>query len=903
MRAGRARPPGAPQRYLALILAATFVLIRVYNAWAHCSVTVSATPAKVCVGETVTVTQSGVDCQGQSVNQTNTTSYGSTGQQIICPNPACGGCGIDNCATVMVVAVSGIAPSSATVCAGGSNTFTITTDPAGQTLPHNPDWTVDPSSAGSIVGSGTSVVFVAANTGVVATVTAGCGSSSASATVTILTNLWGGWAVSNAPSISLTVSGEVASCASTTATFTANISTNTGLRYRSDVNGCATTNEVSDLVLTNLVTTWSVTDPNAASGSGTQATFTVSNAGTNVITFTTSGETLDPAGSYSTNAVATNVSYVVTLTPLDTNTCINCTNYFVATAAPAGSGTFTWNPAGVVTYSPDGTVSSNAVVFTTAGLAQLVSVTYGGCSQTATANVFEVQSVVWEQINRPLSANNHPTGTVGVKMFPDKDSPSDTAEARTVRVVATVNPPTNGIPIYFRVLDVDDPSTNASPVDANDTTVGVGAGGDNRSDGTGTPNGGALSASSALSFYSGSGIATASVVLTVSRQPGNNFRVAASCDAGSLAKLSVTNSIPDTIYVPGDSAPVAAFNTGKITELLTVWRRLWIERDSMSSVSSNKMSVLGWVDKTSLGVPDNYWFKSSGIVGVSYLPDNDEYEGGRLRFLLTTAGVTTTPFPDFLVLKNKSGFFGTPFGRWKIAVYPALTTTQINQIKAATTAQFRMWDDDNFGIFNSPRFADYGSILPQALSKAYVVPTNADTSAEGNIINTRPFIRQLTTSQLYFTLNNTADLASLQDRWATLLVSCFEPDKNIFQIINNPFIGLISDYDPDGVGLTPVPFPGATPESNTDDILYGASPHTGQNVSAVFLEILRDFHDSAGSIPDEPHVSAHEIGHTAGSGVGHPSGNNLMNEDPGIFGNSDQFRDEEIQLIRSLYAW
>jgi len=86
-----------------------------------------------------------------------------------------------------------------------------------------------------------------------------------------------------------------------------------------------------------------------------------------------------------------------------------------------------------------------------------------------------------------------------------------------------------------------------------------------------------------------SGVATASVVLTVSRQPGNNFRVAASCDPNALGRLSVTNNVPGTIYVPGSDAAVSGF-TGHITPLLTVWRRLQIELDSMAAVTGNNMT-------------------------------------------------------------------------------------------------------------------------------------------------------------------------------------------------------------------------------------------------------------------------------------------------------------------------
>lgn len=63
-------------------------------------------------------------------------------------------------------------------------------------------------------------------------------------------------------------------------------------------------------------------------------------------------------------------------------------------------------------------------------------------------------------------------------------------------------------------------------------------------------------------------------------QPGDNFRVAATCDPGLLATLNNDN-------VPANNQQVPSFN-GKITDVLTVWRRLHVEVDSMGAPPGNE---------------------------------------------------------------------------------------------------------------------------------------------------------------------------------------------------------------------------------------------------------------------------------------------------------------------------
>ncbi|MDQ3847535.1 MAG: hypothetical protein M3261_01100, partial [Thermoproteota archaeon] len=84
----------------------------------------------------------------------------------------------------------------------------------------------------------------------------------------------------------------------------------------------------------------------------------------------------------------------------------------------------------------------------------------------------------------------------------------------------------------------------------------------------------------------------ATVDSTVSRQPGDNFRVAATVNQADLAALTTNFVAGDTNdnYVPAGNDQVESFR-GKLTEMLTVWRRLHVEVDTMGPVTGNTFTT------------------------------------------------------------------------------------------------------------------------------------------------------------------------------------------------------------------------------------------------------------------------------------------------------------------------
>lgn len=169
-----------------------------------------------------------------------------------------------------------------------------------------------------------------------------------------------------------------------------------------------------------------------------------------------------------------------------------------------------------------------------------------------------VDSLILEQIDSPLDANPNSGGGLSVsdnrRIFPDKVTPSDALNRRRVRVRATTSLGANKT-VYFKAFDVDDPSSDATPVDANGS-----AGNDNR--GVPANSFGGLSATSAQT--DSNGVATVEFMTTM--QPGDNFRIAASADQTYLNGLFSTG-----ISVKDSTGAFLPTQKAKATPMLTVW--------------------------------------------------------------------------------------------------------------------------------------------------------------------------------------------------------------------------------------------------------------------------------------------------------------------------------------------
>lgn len=189
-----------------------------------------------------------------------------------------------------------------------------------------------------------------------------------------------------------------------------------------------------------------------------------------------------------------------------------------------------------------------------------------------------MQSVVIEPIYSNL--DNNPNAGGGLRIFPDKLSPTGVAR-RKVRLKATLNNSASNIEVRFRSFDIDDPSTDNVLVD--DTGPGPG-------DNKGRPYSGTLSSTFANTV---NGVAT--VEFEANMNPGDNFVIAASTDIIYLNGIS-----EDGLNLRDTSGNILPTTKAKRTEMLTVWREVHVEVDSMGTVTDNYLS--GVVTGTSKSV-------------------------------------------------------------------------------------------------------------------------------------------------------------------------------------------------------------------------------------------------------------------------------------------------------------
>jgi len=322
----------------------------------------------------------------------------------------------------------------------------------------------------------------------------------------------------------------------------------------------------------------------------------------------------------------------VSATPSESDTfvCPEDTKNFSVTVSPAPTGgggygggcsdTITWS-ATHGTVNPANGASTTYTAPMMGGVTDTVKVTVnrtGNCTTTGTDTknitvaVVVVESVEWVADTSPLDANSYPVaaGAIGKRIYPDRDTAAG-ADKDKVKVRAKVKPAHKDVPINFKLIDPDDPAWATAPVDGNDSPSAKG--GDNYCSGgysgfvspannnfgaiptsctSGIPKEGKLAATTKNTDASGN----ADVDFQVSWQPGNNFRVAAACKAADLNPLTNDNVPPDPSK-DGDAANAAtkAFkpDKGNISDLLTVWRKLRVELDSMGAPPANVNAVTG----------------------------------------------------------------------------------------------------------------------------------------------------------------------------------------------------------------------------------------------------------------------------------------------------------------------
>lgn len=501
---------------------------------------------------------------------------------------------------------------------------------------------------------------------------------------------------------------------------------------------------------------------------------------------------------------------------------------------------------------------------------------------TAKATLLPVE-ITFEPVgdNEPITDNKNPVTKQwmpghGKRIFPDWKKKNDNTQRNRVYVKVKVGMP--NIRVHLKAFDVDDPSDDLT-IDPNDQP-GLKSGQDNLEfDGiTHSPKPPYFIANGSETIVcttDAEGVAKFNgglPVMEVTMQPGDNFRVAAALmDGNGLSSLQVMDKNAAG-YIAGDTDQQPSGFSGVASPMLTTWRKLHIEVDTMTKWQGNKPSP----DRTT--ATGTSWAadgtRRSTLTLSAALPQGaDFYAGGFIKsgaVQFDIAGNTTTT----ITILHPGG--ATP-----------PTEAELNSFIGQ---QFEVHDDDDRGAGNTlldllTQANVISADVKKAHAPAYIEIEEVPHSPEFNDNPTIPF--ELNAGTLYnpFTsLNDSQDMsgADREEYWYTLLVVAYQYTEG-------------KDNDPLG-----------------EDLIRGLTvghSFIWPNFSTVYMEAIRELTSleapfgsdiTAPLARDFHRVVSHELGHACGIGndEDHAEGG-LMNKDA----DEDEFSAKTLRRFRMTPKW
>ena len=426
-----------------------------------------------------------------------------------------------------------------------------------------------------------------------------------------------------------------------------------------------------------------------------------------------------------------------------------------------------------------------------------------------------------------VDANDAPKTRVwmagrGSRIFPDKKNPDDNSPNRN-RCILRIKTGLPGQTIYLKSFDVDDATPDSVDNDPSNK-IDIDAKGDDNKDTIFPKSGKFVSSSSNTATVTLDSNGEAQVQFETTKQPGDNFRVALAFKQEDLAGLKVNNPGGDG-FVDGDSdKQVKGFN-GVVSPMLTVWRRLWCEFDSMGPPSQQFDGHENFEDVevgTENAYQEDHPSEGQSILGVSpALSEGDNrFENGKLY----VGGVS------YKIISNNT--------------QDATVTIEGKPGLSVLGTSVRAYDDDvsDLGTSspNPPITLPYqltgGKLIYTAFADAYIEPIKAPASA---IQTDVPFKRNidyiLYPTQWEPTVSSHRTLSNTNDLWTAYCLCAWQG-------------AYYADHDPD--------------DEESD---LGLTDPFGVNQSAIYIEPIRE---SEGNpiYPriSEQHTVVHEIGHQGG---------------------------------------
>jgi hypothetical protein len=482
----------------------------------------------------------------------------------------------------------------------------------------------------------------------------------------------------------------------------------------------------------------------------------------------------------------------------------------------------------------------------------------------------------------------------GKRIFPDFKDPDDTTIRHKLHLLVKTHPALAGKTVYVKAFDVDDSTSEEFDLNLEGTEPVIDtngkSGGDNLPDYLNTQLGGQFwdEDTSAWGGQTMTGVVDANgetkFDFRVGMQPGNNYRVVASVDDESMYDgVQVTNANADKYLGPGDSQTGGA----SASPLLTVWRRLWVENDSMEAIPIED------------GIKRN---------DLSADTPNPIVNAATLNAAGTDTVFYISPISDassFLNLENGQIIVQNvvhPVTGAGILIDDHVVSVAGNHTSVPNGSSFRLYDDDDFGLDAPPLPRND---LVDDLMKSFFRPSFIEVTDSGDF-NTRktvPFRKNddLQTSSLLHpsntVVNSSKDLTEKDALWVCQLTAAYQFETT-------------EDGDP-----------------NSEDATYGGTRQfLDYDHSTVFVENCREAYNdqfllvaeqgSNPAIGDQARMNlgnfiiataAHEMGHHPGALSVNDEHSELgLMRDGGVLLNSPQeekFTASTISRFRKSQKW
>lgn len=431
----------------------------------------------------------------------------------------------------------------------------------------------------------------------------------------------------------------------------------------------------------------------------------------------------------------------------------------------------------------------------------------------------------------------------GKRVFPDYKNPDDTEIRHKLEVIVKTSPELAGQPVFVKAFDVDDSTSEAFDREEDDydpsTTENAiidnsgPGGGDNFSDYLETSQNGHFWTGAAWGDNTAQGVVDANgetkFIFRVGMQPGNNYRIVASVvDESMYAGVQTSN--PEAAKYLG-SEP-AQNGEAPASPLLTVWRRLWVENDSMDSIP---------VDTFGYKRNDLSWHLDPPVIrNVSF-----EQASGSTSFGIDSI----IDQSSFLTLQNGRMIVQSiPHPVTDTASYSVTVADDYSEIQVGSG--FRLYDDDDTGLSDAP--LPRTNLVSQQM-KDYFKTAFLEVTDLGiyNINKFVPFLPNEDVFSIFTTLNDTKEnnISDQNSLWLCHLIAAYQGPMG-------------SDIDPSG--------------SDESIRLGETADHGGISHSAVYVENCRETYHGVitGNTGNEARIrlnkwiiatASHEMGHQPGT--------------------------------------